>query len=66
MLYSLIMEINKEDTHMKNTSCTHHRSAVRYPNAASGSYKLNRILDYLLTGATTFGIVTAILFLVTL
>jgi len=40
--------------------------ASRYPNAASGNYRLNRILDGLLTGATTLGIVTAIFFLVTL
>ena len=37
-----------------------------YPNAAAKGYHLNRLVDYLLTGATTLGIVVAILFLVTL
>jgi len=37
-----------------------------YPNAATSSYRINRIVDYLLTGATTLGIVVTILFLFTL
>ncbi len=37
-----------------------------YPNAAEKGYKLNQILDYLLTGAAGFGVVTALLFLVSL
>lgn len=43
-----------------------HIQAFRYPNAATGNYRLNRVLDGILTCATTLGIVTAILFLVTL
>ena len=38
----------------------------RFPNVATRSYKLNKLLDYLLTAATTFGVIVAILFLVTL
>ena len=50
----------------KNRYSPKYAKASRYPNAASGSYRINRILDTLLTGATTLGIVTAIYFLVTL
>ena len=46
------------------TYCTQGHPA--YPNAAAKGYKLNRLLDYLLTGAAGFGIVTALLFLVSL
>jgi hypothetical protein len=38
----------------------------RFPNVAARSYKLNKVVDYLLTAATTVGVVAAILFLVTL
>ena len=38
----------------------------RYPNVAARSYKLNKLVDYLLTVATAAGIVVAVLFLVTL
>ena len=37
-----------------------------YPNVATRSYKLNKFVDYLLTAATTVGVVAAVLFLVTL
>ena len=37
-----------------------------YPNVATKSYKLNKVVDYLLTAATTVGVVVAVLFLVTL
>lgn len=37
-----------------------------FPNAAIRGYRLNKFVDYLLTCATTLGIVVAILFLVTL
>ena len=37
-----------------------------FPNAATQSYRVNRIIDCLLTCATTLGIVVAILFLFTL
>ncbi|MBO5891741.1 MAG: hypothetical protein J6Q30_03405 [Oscillospiraceae bacterium] len=38
----------------------------RFPNTAARNYKLNKFIDYLLTAATTVGVVVAILFLVTL
>ena len=44
----------------------HQRTRSPYPNAAAQGYRLNKVVDYLLTGATTLGIVVAILFLVTL
>ena len=55
---------------MKQRTAIYHTSYARtqspFPNAATRGYRLNKLLDYLLTGATTLGIVAAILFLVTL
>lgn len=55
---------------MKHTRTTYNpkymKSQQRYPNVATKSYKLNKLVDYLLTAATTFGVVVAILFLATL
>ena len=42
------------------------KTQPNFPNVATRSYKLNKLVDYLLTAATTFGVVVAILFLVTL
>ena len=39
------------------------RTQYSFPNAATQGYRLNKIVDYLLTAATTLGIVVAILFL---
>lgn len=51
----------------RNTYNNRYKTAQhRYPNAATRSYKLNKIVDYLLTAATTIGIVVAILFLAAL
>ena len=43
-----------------------HYSHVSFPNSATATYRRNKIIDYLLTIATTIGIVVAILFLMTL
>ena len=42
------------------------RPQYAFPNAAAQGYRLNKFIDYLLTGATTLGIVVAILFLIML
>ena len=55
---------------MKQRTTVHHtryrKTKNSFPNAATRGYRLNKFIDYLLTGATTLGIVVAILFLVTL
>jgi len=50
--------------HSRYSKAVHHHAA--YPNAASAAYRYNKLVDYLLTGAATLGMVTAVLFLVTL
>ena len=42
------------------------QKAIHYPNAATKQDLLNRTLDYLLTAATSAGIVTALICLFTL
>lgn len=55
---------------MKSRTAIYHKRYTKaqtpFPNAATQGYRLNKFIDYLLTGATTLGIVVAILFLVTL
>ena len=55
---------------MKRTTKRHYNGAVQkqviYPNAATASYRYNKLVDYLLTGATTLGIAAAILLLMIL
>lgn len=55
---------------MKQRAAVYHKRYTKtrysFPNAAARGYRLNKLVDYLLTGATTLGIVVAILFLVTL
>ena len=55
---------------MKQNKTTYHpkyaKMQQRYPNVADRSYKLNKLIDYLLTAATAAGLVVAVLFLVTL
>ena len=58
-------EKTEEETTMK-TIAYRTNGHPAYPNAAAKGYKLNRLLDYLLTGAAGFGIVTALLFFVSL
>lgn len=41
------------------------RKAAVYPNAASTGYFLNKILDCLLTAASSAGIIAALMFLIT-
>ena len=41
-------------------------SRVALPNSATAAYRRNKLIDYLLTGATTLAVVVAILFLITL
>ena len=63
--YSMFRKKSKEETAMKTITYRTNGHPI-YPNAAAKGYKLNRLLDYLLTGAAGFGIVTALLFLVSL
>ena len=41
------------------------RKAAVYPNAAGAGYFLNKILDCLLTAASSAGIIAALMFLIT-
>ena len=39
------------------------RSAPAYPNAAGSRYHLSKVLDYLLTAASSAGVIAALMFL---
>ena len=54
----------KRANHRHCNKIVRHRAA--FPNAASAAYRYNKLVDYLLTAAATLGMVTAVLFLVTL
>ena len=55
---------------MKTKTTVYHAGYTKtrrnFPNSASRAYRVNQIIDCLLTCATTLGIVVAILFLFTL
>ena len=52
--------------HQKNTKVIPFRKGHRFPNAAERTYFLDRALDCVLTAAASAGLLSAVLFFVTL
>lgn len=60
------MKVVTHYRHTANIIPYRNRKAVPFPNAADKKRQFDKILDYTLTAAISIGIVTALLFLMTL